>query len=86
MGKAKANEPKKYTLTTKEFTHIKTLNTVLSYSIGREQLVSECLHMIASFRLGYPEEQDLQFEIDLNSDNHELVVTPMDLVEATQQD
>jgi len=77
MGKNSTNDPKTYTLTEKEFNYFKTLNTVLTYSIGREQLVSGYLHTIASLRLGYSEDKDLQFEIDPESDSHELIVTPV---------
>lgn len=75
MGKIKANEPKKFTLTDKEFEYVKTLATLMTYTTGRDQMVSGILHLIASLRLGYKEDQDLQFEVDLQSDSHELTIT-----------
>lgn len=75
MGKIKDSEAKKYTLTDREFNYAKLLALSLSYNINRDKLISGFLYFIAHTRLGYGEDVNLQFEIDLDSNVHELKIT-----------
>lgn len=74
MGKIKDSEAKRYTLTDREFNYTKFMALSLTYNINKDRLVSGFLSYIAHNRLGYPEGMDLQFEIDLDGDSHELSV------------
>lgn len=74
MGKIKDSEAKTYVLTDREFNYARFMMLSLTYNINKDRLVSGFLSYIAHNRLGYPEGMDLQFEIDLDGDSHELSV------------
>jgi len=75
MGKAKRNKNIKiYQLTEREFNYVKLLNIALQFSELKNKIISGWFYYICNSRLGYNENENLVFEIDLEDDKKELKV------------
>lgn len=72
MGKIKNSGEKKYILTQREFDYLRILNTSLSFHTLKDKIISGFLYYVCNQRLGYGENTNLQFEIDLEDDKREL--------------
>jgi hypothetical protein len=85
MGKAKQQqeEVQVHTLKKQEFDYLKILNTALTYNVLKDKIISGFLYTLCNNRFGYPDDMNLQFELDLEDDKMELKVRqiPQDLVE-----
>ena len=85
MGKAKQQQQDGtvHQLKKQEFDYLKILNTALTYNILKDKIISGFLYTLCNNRLGYPDDMNLQFEIDLEDDKMELKVRQIsqDLVE-----
>ena len=74
MGKIKNSENGKHKLTEREFNYLKLLNSALTFHTLKDRLISGYLYYICNSRFGYGENINLLFEIDLDSDEMELIV------------
>ena len=74
MGKKTKRQATTHILTDKEFDYLKILNLALSTSIYRDKVISGYLYHLCYLRWDYPENVNLVFEIDLDSDTRELKV------------
>lgn len=77
MGKAKQSKDKAYTLTEREINYLKILNLALMYSTLKDKAISGFLYYICTSRLGFNENQNLIFEIDLDDEKRQLKVKPV---------
>jgi len=67
----------KHVLTDAEISYLKLLNLTLQYHTMGQRIMSGFLFYVATTRLGYPEDANLQFELDLQKDDKVLTVTLM---------
>ena len=76
MGKIKHSEKngKTHVLTEREFNYLKILNASLQFNTWKDKIISGFLYYVCTNRFGYKEDQNLIFEIDLDSDKAELKV------------
>lgn len=84
MGKAKEQQDVQvHQLKKQEFDYLKILNTALTYNILKDKIISGFLYTLCNNKFGYPDDMNLQFEIDLEDDKMELKVRQIsqDLVE-----
>lgn len=77
-----SEDDQEHQLTDKEFNYVKLLNAVLQYNTLKQQIMSGFLQYVATTRLGYPDDANLRFELDLDSDSKilRLSVIPGDAV------
>lgn len=70
MGKIKQQDKniKTFPLTTKEYNYLKLLNLALQFSELKNKLISGFLYYVCSHRLGYGEDVNLVFEVDLDKE------------------
>lgn len=84
MGKAKESQDiQVHQLRKQEFDYLKILNTALTYNVLKDKIISGFLYHLCNNRFDYPDDMNLQFEIDLEDDKMELRVRKIsqDLVE-----
>lgn len=84
MGKAKESQDiQVHQLKKQEFDYLKILNTALTYNVLKDKIISGFLYTLCNNKFGYPDDMNLQFEIDLEDDKMELRVRKIsqDLVE-----
>lgn len=76
MGKIKHSEKngKTHILSEREINYLKILNISLQYHVWKDKIISGFLYFICTTRFGYKENENLIFEIDLDSDKSELKV------------
>ena len=70
-------DEKKFTLDDYEWSYLKDMNSVLIFHTLRSNLISNFLTYVAKTRLGYTNIREgyaLQYELDLQSDDHTLIV------------
>lgn len=71
MGKAKKGaSDKEYNLTEREYNYLQILNLALTYNVFKDKAISGFLYYVASNRLGYGEDVNLVFEVDLDETNN----------------
>jgi len=83
--KALANDNEdavKHVLTEAEVNYLKLLNLTLQYHTMGQRIMSGFLFYVATTRLGYAEDSNLQFELDLESEDKVLTVTLMPAIPA----
>lgn len=74
----KTNEPKTHLLNKEELDYITAVKETRDRRYEEDgRILGAFLKYIASSRLGYAPETDLQFEIDFDSDDKKLTVTPI---------
>lgn len=65
-----------YTLTEAEFNYVMNVQTAKQNIVDEyNRVISAFLKYVASSRLGYSPDEDLQFELDFSDSKHELKVT-----------
>lgn len=75
MGRAKKGTGiKSYILTEKEFNYITLLNLALQFSELKQKIMSGFMYYVCTHRLGYGENVNLVFEVDLEDPKRELKV------------
>lgn len=76
MGKIKhaSKNGKIHVLTEREVGYLKILNAALSFNTWKDKIISGFLYYVCTNRFGYAEDENLIFEIDLDSDKNELKV------------
>ena len=62
-------------LTEQEFNYIKILNSSLQFHTLGQKIISGFLYYVASNRLGYTKDANLQFQIDMATDDRKLTIT-----------
>lgn len=90
MGKIKDNNKsgKTHILTEREVNYLRILNAALNFNTWKDKIISGFLYYVCTNRFGYTEDQNLIFEIDLESDKNELKVKEIPtaaIAEATKQ-
>lgn len=76
MGKIKHSEShgKTHQLTEREVNYLKVLNAALQFNTWKDKIISGFLYYVCTTRFGYREDESLIFEIDLATDDNELLV------------
>lgn len=74
MGKAKEAKNTVHILKKQEFDYLKILNTALTYNVLKDKIISGFLYHVCNARFNYPDDMNLQFEIDLENEAMELKV------------
>jgi len=70
------NKEQTHELTEDEFNYVLNVNQAKANIVGEyNRVISAFLKYIASARLGYAPDQDLQFELDFNNTKRQLKVT-----------
>lgn len=79
MGKIKSNNDNVHELNKEELDYITAVNETRNRRFEEDgRILGAFLKYIASSRLGYASEADLQFEIDFDSDDKKLKVTVLE--------
>lgn len=85
MGKIKSKDKdgKTYILSEREVNYLKILNLALQFSTLKDKAISGYLYYVCNQRFSYPDNVNLVFEIDLDSDKRELNVKeiPQDVID-----
>ena len=74
MGKIKNADNNKHKLTEREFNYLKLLNSALTFNTFKDRIISGFLYYVCTTKFEYKENVNLMFEIDLDSDDRELIV------------
>jgi len=76
MGKIKANKETEYELTADELEYIVAINELRNRHFQEDgRAIGGFLKFVATNRLGYDAKEDLQFEMDFDSEDKKLKVT-----------
>lgn len=70
-----SEDTKIHQLTEWEMNYTRLLNMALQYNTMGQRIISGYLHYVCKTRLGYADNLDLQFEIDLDKTDNLLTVT-----------
>ena len=78
MGKIKKadqeSQGKMHELSEREYNYIKLVNISCQFNVYKYKIISGFLYEVCNKRFGYPEEQNLVFEIDLEKEDKMLIV------------
>lgn len=69
---------REYQLTGREFNYLKILNAGLTFHTWQQKIISGFLYHICNTRLGYGENVNLLFEVDLDAEEGTLKVKELD--------
>lgn len=78
MGSIKNNGAKSFTLTDAEFNYVMNVNKA-KQAVADEynRVMSAFLNYVSKSRLGFPDDANLQFELDFTDAKHELKITKL---------
>lgn len=83
MGKAKAaakTNTQTHELSESEYNMLKLMNVALQYNVAGQKIISGFIYYVCNSRFGYEDGVNLQFEIDFDKDDKQLLVTTLPAV------